>query len=102
MEYPKRANLLHTTLYQPSKFRTKNWIEINDESKVSHGTGSDMNFKTTTLRSNLCDYADAYIPVKGTAIITSGQLLGQEVVIQRLDDRNKGVILKTVVHLLIT
>ena len=72
MEYPKRANLLHTTLYQPSKFRTKNWIEINDESKVSHGTGSDMNFKTTTLRSNLCDYADAYTLFKGRAIITSG------------------------------
>ena len=102
MEYPKRANLLHTTLYQPSKFRTKNWIEINDESKESHGTGSEMNFKTTTLRSNLCDYADAYTLFKGTAIITSGQLLSQEVVIQRLDDRNKGVILKTVVHLLIT
>ena len=102
MEYPKRANLLDTTLYQPCKFRTENWIGINDESKESHGTGSEMNFKTTTLRSNLCDYADAYILFKGTAIIASGQLLSQEVVIQQLDDRNKGVILKTVVHLLIT
>ena len=55
MEYPKRANLLDTTLYQPCKFRTENWIEINDESKESHGTGSEMNFKKTTLRSNLCD-----------------------------------------------
>ena len=44
MEYPKRANLLDTTLYQPCQFRTENWIEINDESKESHGTGSEMNF----------------------------------------------------------
>ena len=72
MEYPKRANSFDTTLYQPCKFRTENWIEINDESKESHGTGSEMNFKTTTLRSNLCDYADAYTLFKGTAIITSG------------------------------
>ena len=49
MEYQKIANLLDNTLNQPSKFRKKNWVEINDESKESYGTGSDIKFKTTML-----------------------------------------------------
>ena len=55
---------------QPSKFRTKNWVEIDDESKESYNTGSDIKFKTTMLRSNLCDYADVYILVNGRVTIT--------------------------------
>ena len=35
MEYQKTANLLNSTSNQPSKFRTRNWVEINDESKGS-------------------------------------------------------------------
>ena len=70
MEHPKIANLLDSALNQPSKFRTKNWVEINDESKELHTPGSDIKFKTTMLRSTLCDYADAYILVKGKMTIT--------------------------------
>ena len=33
MEYQKIINLLDDTTNQPSKFRTRNWVEINDESK---------------------------------------------------------------------
>ena len=91
MEYQKIANLLDNTLDQPSKFRKKNWVEINDESKESYGTGSDIKFKTTMLRSNLCDYADAYILVKGTITITGA---GDDDAAKRLDERNKGVIFK--------
>ena len=54
---------------QPSRFRTKNWCEINDEARGTY-TGSDINFKTTMPRSNLCDYADAYILSKRTITIT--------------------------------
>ena len=61
MEYQKIANLLESTSDNLSKFRTRNWIEIND---------GDIKFKTTMLRSNLCDYADSYILVKGTITIT--------------------------------
>ena len=64
MEYQKIINLLDNASNQPSKFRTKNWVEINDESKESYSANSDIRFKTTMLRSNLCDYADAYILVK--------------------------------------
>ena len=50
--------------HKPYKFTTKNWVEINDESRETY-TSSDIKFKTTMLRSNLCDYADAYILVDG-------------------------------------
>ena len=69
MEYQKIANLLDNASNQPSKCRTKSWIEINDESRGTY-TDSDIKFKTTMLRSNLCDYADAYILVKRTIRIT--------------------------------
>ena len=91
MEYQKVANLLDNTPDQPSKFRTKNWVEINGESKESYGTGSDIRFKTTMLRSNLCDYADAYVLVKGTITITGA---GNDDAAKQLDERNKGVIFK--------
>ena len=64
MEYQKIANLLDSTSNQRSKFRTKNWVKINDESKGTH-IGSYIKFKTSMLRSILCDYADACILVKG-------------------------------------
>ena len=56
---------------QPSKFRTKNWVEINDESRAVYTTGSDIKFKTTMLRSSLCDYSDAYILVKGNISVSN-------------------------------
>ena len=69
MEYQKIANLLESTSDNPSKFRTRNWAEINDESRGNYANG-DIKFKTIMLRSNLCDYADAYILAKGTITIT--------------------------------
>ena len=67
MEYQKIANLIDdNTLNQPSKFRTRNWVEINDESRGAYNVNSQIKFKTTMLKSSLCDYSDAYILVKGT------------------------------------
>ena len=66
MEYQKIANLIDDTSNQPSKFRTRNWVEINDESRGAYNVNSQIKFKTTTLKSSLCDYSDAYILVKGT------------------------------------
>ena len=65
MEYEKIENLLDDASNRTSKFRTKNWIEINDESRGTYNVGSQIKFKTTMLKSNLCDYGDAYILVKG-------------------------------------
>ena len=50
---------------QLSKFRTKSWMEINDESKVTYPVNRKINLKTSMLRSSLSDYSDAYILVKG-------------------------------------
>ena len=57
MEHQKIANLLDSASNPLSKFRTGNWVQINDESRRIY-TSNDIKFKTTILRSNLCDYAD--------------------------------------------
>ena len=50
MEYQKIANLIDdNTLNQPSKFRTRNWIEINDESIGVYNVNSQIKFKTTMI-----------------------------------------------------
>ena len=89
MEYQKIWKLLNDESNQPSKFRTRNWVEINDES-IGTYTSNDIRFKTTMLRSSLCDYADAYILVKGTITITGE---GDDAA-KQLDERNKGAIFK--------
>ena len=93
MEYQKIVNLLDTESNQPSKFRTRNWVEINDESRETY-TSIDVKFKTTMLRSNLCDYADSYVLVKGTITITGA---GDDDAAKRLDERNKSIIFKNCV-----
>ena len=90
MEYQKIANLLENTSDNLSKFRTRYWVEINDKSRGNY-TNSDIRFKTTIIRSNLCDYADLYILVKGTITITGA---GDDVAARRADERNKGVTFK--------
>ena len=71
MEYQKVENLLDNTSNQPSKFRTKNWVEINDESRGTYSVNRQINFKTSMLRSSLCDYSDAYILVKGNISVNN-------------------------------
>ena len=56
MEYQKIANLLDNASDQPSKYRTKNWIEINYESRGGYNVNSQTNFKTTMLKSSLYLY----------------------------------------------
>ena len=94
MEYQKIANLLESTSDNLLKFRTRNWVEINDESRGNY-TNSDIRFKTIMLRSNRCDYADSYILVKGTIAITG---TGNDDAARQVDERNKGVNLKIVLH----
>ena len=64
MEYQKIINLLDNTPNQPTKFRTKNWIDINDDSRGTYNTKSQTEFKSSMLRSSLCVYSDAYIYLK--------------------------------------
>ena len=59
MKYQKIINLLDNTSNQTSKYRTKNWVEINYQSRGVYNTNSGIRFKTTMLKSSLSDYSDA-------------------------------------------
>ena len=92
MEYQKIANLIDDDASnQPSKFRTRNWVEINGESRGVYNVNSQIKFKTTMLKSSLCDYSDAYILVKGTITITGR---GADAAARQADERDKVVIFK--------
>ena len=69
MEYEKIANLIENTSDNLSKFRTRNWVEINDKSR-GNDANRDIIFKTIMLRSNFCDSAYSYMLVKRTITIT--------------------------------
>ena len=56
-----------------------------------YNANSQIEFKTSTLRSSLCDYSDAYILVPGIITITGA---GVDDAAKRLNKRNKGVIFK--------
>ena len=64
MEYPKIINLLDNTSDKVPRFITKKWIEVHDQSGEIHNTNKKIRFKTSMLRSDLCDFSDAYIVVK--------------------------------------
>ena len=91
MEYQKIANLKDDASNQPSKFRKKNWVEINDESKGTCNVNSQIKFKTAMLKSSLHDYSEAYIHVKGKITITGA---GDDVAARQADERDKGVAFK--------
>ena len=69
MEYQKAINLLDNTPTRLPKFKTKNWVKISDESRGTYNANSQITFKTTMIKSSLCDYSDAYILVKGTKTV---------------------------------
>ena len=69
MEYQKIRNFLDNISNQLSKFKTKNWVEINDKSRGTCNTNSQIKFKTTMLKSSLCDYNDVFILVTGTITV---------------------------------
>ena len=62
---------------QPTKFRAKNWVEINDESRGTYNEDNQIRSKTSVLWSSLCDYRDAYILVKGTITVTNTAVQAQ-------------------------
>ena len=90
MEYQKIGKIIDDyTSNQPSKFRTRSWIEINDESRGAYNVNSQIKFKTTMLKSSLCDYSDAHILVKGTISVTNTAVQGAAA-----NNTNKKVIFK--------
>ena len=64
MEPCKICKLLNDSTV--SKFVTKKWVKLNDLSSGQYLVNKNIRFKTSMLRSDLCDYSDKYIVVKGT------------------------------------
>ena len=91
MEYHKIANLTEDAPNQSYKFRTKDRVEINDESRGTYNVNNQIKFKTTMLKSSLCDYSDAYILIKGKITITGA---GGDAAARQADERDKGVAFK--------
>ena len=89
MEDQKIVNLTGDTSNQPNKFRARNLVEINDESRGAYNVNSQIKFKTTMLKSSLCDYSNAYILVKGTISVNNTAAQGAAA-----NNTNKKVIFK--------
>ena len=66
---------MDNTSNQPSKSRTKNWVEINDNSRGRYNTNSHMKLKTSMVKSILCDYSDVYTLVKGRITIAAAEMI---------------------------
>ena len=87
MEYQKIINFLDDTTNKPSKFRTRNCAEVNDESRGDYNDDDNNNddnnnnikFKTSIIRSGLCDYSDSFILVKGTITVPNTTAAGAAV-----------------------
>ena len=76
---------------QPSKFKKRNWVDTNDGSRGTYNPNSQIKFKTTMLKSSLCDYSDAYILVKGKITVTG---VGADATARQVNEINKGIAFK--------
>ena len=81
--------MLNNESNKPSRFRTRNWVEINDEVRGTYSHNKQIKFKTSMLRSSLCDYSDAYILVKGNITVNNTAADGAAA-----NNTNRKVILK--------
>ena len=65
MEFNKINNSLGDSSNKVPRFVTKMWIEIHPQSTSDFNTSKQIKFKTSMLRSDLCDYSEVYVWVKG-------------------------------------
>ena len=68
----RNITLLENTTNQSSKFKAKNWVKMKDDVRGTYNANSQIEFKTTMLRSSLCDYTDGYIFREGIITDTAG------------------------------
>ena len=71
MEFQKIIHLLDVTFDHKDlpRFVTKKWIKVYDQSEKNYNANKEIRIKTPMLRSDLCDFSDAYIVVKGTITV---------------------------------
>ena len=72
MEFQKIVNFLDTTSDNKDlpTFVTKKWIEVYDQPEGNYSVNKEIRIKTSMLRSDLCDFSDAYIVFKGNIFVT--------------------------------
>ena len=87
--------MLNDESSKTSKFRTKNWVEIDDDVRGAYSPNKQIRFKTSMLRSSLCDYSDAYILVKGNISVNNTAAAGAAA-----NNTNEKWYLKIALHLL--
>ena len=70
MEFQKIVNFLDITSDNKDlpRFVTKKWIEAYDQSEGNYSVNKEIRIKTSMLRSDLFDYSDAHIVVKGNIV----------------------------------
>ena len=73
MEFQKITNFLDITSDDKDlpKFVTKKWIKVYDQLEGNYDVNKEIRIKTSMLRSNLCDFNDAYIVVNGTITVNA-------------------------------
>ena len=71
MEFNKINNLLGPAHDEVPRFITKKWIGVQSQSGSTYNTSKPIRFKTSMLRSDLCNYSDAYVWVKGAITVTN-------------------------------
>ena len=71
MDFQKITNFLDITSDDKDlpKFVTKKWIEVYDQSEKNYNPNKEIRIKTSMLRSDLFDFSDAYVVVKGTITV---------------------------------
>ena len=77
MEYQKITNLIGKTPKEGPRFITKKCKEVRDQPGIAEDRckpNKQIRFKTSMLRSDLCDFSDAYIVVKETITVTKSRL----------------------------
>ena len=68
MEFQKIKNVLDITFDDKNlpRFVSKKWLEVYDQSGRNYNANKEIRTKTSMLRSDLRDFSDVYIVVKGT------------------------------------
>ena len=72
MEFQKIVNLFDAAFDHKDllRFVTKKWVEVYDQSGGSYNVNKEIRIETSMLRSDLCDFSDTCIAVKGVIVVT--------------------------------
>ena len=80
MEFQKITNFLDITSDDEDlpKFATKIWVEVYDQSEGNYNVNKEIKIKTSMLRSDLCNFSDAYIVVKGNVTVVKKTFIAND------------------------